>query len=68
MIYDVIPGFKKYFYSLSPQIREQVLSSRVEFSSIGELMRLTEQLTEDNEHPYALGEPLSFEASTDTHY
>lgn len=68
MIYDVIPGFKQYFYSLSPQIREQVLSSRVELSSIGELMRLTEQFTEDDEHDGSLGEPLSFETSTETPY
>ncbi len=65
MIYDVIPGFKQYFYSLSPQVREQVLSSRVELSSIGELMRLTEQLTADNEHPASLGEPTSYETQTE---
>lgn len=68
MIYDVIPGFKQYFYSLSPQIREQVLSSRVELSSIGELMRLTEQFTEDDEHAASLGEPLSYETPTETPY
>lgn len=47
IIYDVIPGFRQYFYSLPPELREQVLSSGAEVASIGELMRLTESLAQN---------------------
>ncbi len=47
MIYDVIPGFKQQFQSLSPEQRDRIFASGSEVSSIGELMRLTEQLQRD---------------------
>ncbi len=52
IIYDVIPGFRQYFYSLPPELREQVLSSGAEVASIGELMRLTESLAQNVDYHF----------------
>lgn len=51
MIYDVIPGFKETFEALAPELREQIIASRAEFSSLGELSQLVSQLTTQREAP-----------------